>query len=383
LDAWTNATIASLEQSQRAALRAAIREEAMAAKKSLQAAFAAAIKQCTDQRLTLDKWNAAGRPAYRRVNRPALVLPARADGAEQEGSSSGQLQTRSAGWATTYLDDRGDPLFTDHRIVIVVHRIDRVAAIDEALRLGAARWGSVSVRGSDAFLQLAAARAAALNIALVGPNGAEPPAARSSPVPERSSQSKAPTKQAESALADDEKIDRAIRFFANHPALPLRRRKTPGYTRESGRAGLLEVVLKSPNGAGKDALFSADDRLQTFLEERRTETLAQIRALALDPGIERSPTNAAEILGTLKGDEPLLRAATMMMGDQDFQEMLREVRRKALERAPMRDREVEPMGAPDVSLTADVTNAGPDGETGHSVAEMQTFLQGRKERSGR
>ena len=383
LDAWANATIASVRRTQRAALRAGIRQEVLAAKKSLQEAFAAAIKQCIAQRLTLDKWNAANRPVYRRVTTPALVIPAEADGVEQGRATSRQFQTRSHGWSTTYLDERGDRLFTDHRVVIVVHKIDQMAAIDEALLLGAARWGAVSVRGSDAFLQLAAARAAALNISLVGPNGAElPVTSKSAPRPETAPQAKTSMKETERPVDADEKIDRAIRLFSDHPALALRRRQAPGDTRETGKTGPLEVMLKSPKAGEPEAIFSANERLQAFLEERRAQTLERIRAIALADGIERSPPTPAELLDVLKGDEPLRQAAAVMLHDHDFREMLRAVRQRMLQRVPKLNRENAGVPA-DGSPSTAATNENAEDEAGYSTEDIQTFWQDITGRGGR
>src|SRR5690606_41675832 len=96
-------------------------------------------------------------------------------------------------------------------------------------------------------------------------------------------------KETERPVDADEKIDRAIRLFSDHPALALRRRQAPGDTRETGKTGPLEVMLKSPKAGEPEAILSANERLQAFLEECSAKTLVRIRAIPMADGTERTP----------------------------------------------------------------------------------------------
>lgn len=360
LATWANTTIATLQLKRREVLRSAIRRETQEARKSLQSAFAEAIKQCTSQRLTLEKWKAAGQPPYKRVPMPSLLLPSNREGAENEWAISGRFATRSDGWSTTYLDERGDELFTDHRIVILVHRDDRVDAIDEALRIGAERWGKISVQGPEAFVKLATERAFALGIPLAGQEGRVPTEITEKDPRASSEKAAVPEPLSSSQIYDQDEIERIIRFLRSHPTLALRRRKKRGDTVETGRRGPLEIVLQTPNSKGKDALFHPDSRVQAVLEELRTETLNSIRSIGPDTDCARSLKPATSILEGLRGDDRLQRAAKVMLGDNDFEELLRQVREKALNRISNRGG----------------THGQGEAEAGLSAVEMQFFLNG-------
>src|SRR5690606_34194318 len=139
-------------------------------------------------------------------------------------------------------------------------------------RLGAARWGTVSVRGPEAFLELAASRGAALGISVVGPNGAllrvveKPPPQIVPPV--------APLKQQGGApLGREDSVTRAIRILSQHPSPPLRRREQPGD--QAPRTGPLELVVQktSLDSVEHGTVFDLDPRFQAFLEGRRADTL--------------------------------------------------------------------------------------------------------------
>ena len=361
LAAWANATIATLQLNRREVLRSAIRLEAQEARKSLSSAFAKAIKQCTSQRLTLEKWKAAGQPPYNEVATPCLILPSNSEGAENDWAPSYGFTTKSDGWSTTYLDELGDELFTDHRIVILVHRDDRADAIDEALRLGAERWGEVSIQGPEAFVKLATERAFKLGISISGHEGRVPSTELKGSHPRTSSEKTAVPRPLSSPRAcDQDEIERIIRFLRSHRTLALRRRKKRGDTVETGRTGPIEIVLQAPNSEGKEALFHSDSRVQACLEELRTETLIRIRSIELGAYVARSLKPSEDILEALRGDDPLQRATKVMLGDNDFEDWLREVREKALKGISKRRG----------------THGQGENESGLSAVEMQFYLDG-------
>lgn len=343
LDQWVAATLAALPSSAAKSLGPAVRAEADAAKASLAAAFAQAIARCTKNRLSENAWREAEGPALPPpVIAPALLLPAALDGAENGAAGRPQFQRREAGWATEYRLDDGTPLFTDHRVIIVVHAIEHPTGVDEALKIASARWGAVRVKGSEAFLDVVASRAKALGISVVDGDGRPllpqnvVEAVGVSPV------------QAQAAVAkntspDDDavrraRIDAAIKTLRQFPGLPLRRIEKPGDTPETGRTGALEIVLgNDPFDARneyleREAIFDEDPRVQAFLEEQRKEMLAECRIWLLGVAIEPGDMSPDRLRDCLPPVEEIRYPAFLAKEDDDFMNLMKEVREQLLER---------------------------------------------------
>lgn len=345
IDAWAKSIIDTLPASVHSNIRAAILAEASAARDSLQSAFAHAMGQCTQQRLGQDAWVAIGHPVYQRTPTPALILPATIEGIESEASFAHDLATHDTGCATQYRNESGDLMFTDHRVAIVVHQPDAVQAVDGALRLAAARWGTVRVHGPETFLALVAARAAELEITVIDANGeplkieakpissAEPMTVDSPPV--------SPAWQA--SIMDDDierrvRIDAALNFLRSHPGLPLRRVQQRDDDAVTGRRGPLEIVmsdykLDSANQRlEREAVFDQDRRVQAFLEDRRNQTLEGVYRYLVTTEIGQLPYMQKDILALLPNDEHIRRSAALAMDDGDFMLMLQRVHEKSREK---------------------------------------------------
>lgn len=72
---WASSLIAKYCTSKAVILRKAIRAEEAAAKQAMKDAYASAIKQCTDQRLTYEKWTERGQPDFKVVAAPIIMRP--------------------------------------------------------------------------------------------------------------------------------------------------------------------------------------------------------------------------------------------------------------------------------------------------------------------
>ncbi|MDR6852682.1 hypothetical protein J2Y54_002202 [Sphingomonas sp. BE123] len=220
---WVSATTATLPPGAAKVVTQSIKAEAKAADESIAEAFKRAIARCTKHRLTEKAWTQAGEPvAPPPAISPCLLLPAAVDGVEEQWKVPSHLDRNETGWATEYRLPEGTPLFTDHRIAIVVHAVDRSDGIDEALRIAAARWGSVTARGPEAYLRLVAERAAVLGIEVLDADGLSLTAVKEVVErPDLSTPATAPSAihWEEPDLADDlvreMRIDRAIRELEN------------------------------------------------------------------------------------------------------------------------------------------------------------------------
>jgi hypothetical protein len=388
---WASATVATLPAGTAKVVARSIKAEAKAADEGISDAFKQAIASCTKHRLTEKAWTDGGEPqAPPPVISPCLLLPATVDGVEQEWKAPAHLLRNETGWATEYRLADGTPLFTDHRIAIIVHAADRSDGIDEALRIAAARWGSVTARGPEAYLRLIAKRAAALDIVVLDVNGL--PLRVVEKIGERTDLST--SAQAPSAahwekpnLADDlvreMRIDRAIRELQNFDGLLLRRRKMPGDTKESGRRGPLEIVLDDDPIDGRNkrlaqnAMFDDNDRVQTFLQQKREQMLETSIQSLLSSSIDPSDLGPKEAQKVLPGK--IRRAAFIASDDFDYIEMLKQVRERLLLRG-----EVEPDRAPAASTVGsgpsqeqDLPPLQPEPEVGVSV-ETQIAFQNRQ-----
>ena len=344
LDQWMAATLEALPRSAAKNLGPAVRAEADAVKASLAEAFAQAIARCTKNRLSEHAWTEAKRPALPPpVIAPALLLPAALDGAENGVDERPQFQRQEAGWATEYRLDDGTPLFTDHRIIIVVHAIDHPAGVDEALKIASARWGTVRVKGPDAFLDVVASRAKALGISVVDAEGRPL-------LPERAvveagvvSPVQAQAAVAENGPPNDDpaqraRIDAAIETLRRLPGLPLRRLEKPEDTPETGRTGALEIVLSDDpfdvrnEDLQREAIFDEDPRVQAFLEEQREAMLAECRTWLLGVAIEPVDMSPERLRACLPPVEEIRYPAFLAKEDGDFMDLMRKVREQLLDR---------------------------------------------------
>jgi hypothetical protein len=345
IDQWVSATLAALPSGTAKNLGTVVRAEADAAKASLAEAFKQAIARCTKNRLSEQAWTGAARPALPPpVIAPALLLPAVPDGAESGSTAQPQFQQRQAGWATEYRLDDGTPLFTDHRVIIVVRATDHTAGIDAALKIAAERWGSVTVRGPEVFLDLVAVRAEALGISVVDAGG-KPllPVKTLSAEPRRPAPAQAQPAVAEKTVIEDDSIgrartDAAIETLRKFPGLPLRRLKRPEDTPETGNTGKLEIVLDGDRldwrnqQIAREAIFDGDPRVQTFLREQRKAMLDQWRVLLLGVAIEPADMSPESLRDCLPPISEIRYPAFLARNDGDFMDLMKEVREQLLGR---------------------------------------------------
>ncbi|MFN3725991.1 MAG: relaxase/mobilization nuclease domain-containing protein [Allosphingosinicella sp.] len=340
LKEWTMASTASLSSDAAKAVARSIEAEANAADACIVDAFRQAIARCTKHRMTEQEWKEAGEPtAPPPLISPNLLLPREVNGVEQAWEASSACTRSEKGWATEYRSPDKALLFTDHRIVIVVHATDRRDGIDEALRIAAARWGSVRARGSEPYLQLVAERAAKLGVKVVDADGM--PLTLSKNVAEQtpplaSTQKPDPFTHAKGGpeLTDDPiremRIDQAISYLQNFNGLLLRRRGMAGDTAEFGRSGPLEIVLNDDKFDNRNelleqhAMFDDHPRVQAFLEQKRQEMLETWRLLLLGSSTSPFGLTPKEAHKTLHGK--IRRPAFIAAQDSDYIEMLEQVR---------------------------------------------------------
>lgn len=333
LNAWATEQLVAIAAARHRSVERAIRAERDAAQKELNAAFAAAIKSCTQARhVTPESWRAAGSPGEPPpIASPSLLLPAnRAQ--EHRWSPPVGLRAEQQEWLTRYYDDANRLVFTDHRTVIVVQHTADTVGLDAALRLAAERWGTVRVNGSAAFKHRCAERAAELGIALVSSDNK--PLATSSVAPVRPDPmtiaSAVPVRP--NHRSDPARKAAPAQILANFERLgpiPMRRRQAPG--RETAKLPL-EIVVEADRSKSSPelkvaALFDDDPLVQAFLEKRRSAMLDDIghHLLGFD-----TPLDKKAVVSSLHGQEGLRRAAFLAFGDPDFQSMLERV---GLERA--------------------------------------------------
>ncbi|NIJ35299.1 relaxase/mobilization nuclease domain-containing protein [Sphingomonas oligoaromativorans] len=153
------------------ALRAAIRAEYRAAVSAVDASFGTAKVLFAQNRLSHADWIAGGRPvAPAAVPLPIVILPANPAGSEHRSPPVAGFSAAHDGWRTVYRVASGDRAFTDHYVVLIIHRVD-FASVEAALLLAAARWESVRVTGSHEFLRLSAEVAALHALHIVNDQG--------------------------------------------------------------------------------------------------------------------------------------------------------------------------------------------------------------------
>lgn len=256
----------------------AMRQEARAARVAVRRAYADAIAAQAKQKRTQDQWHQQGRPRNPDVvDAPELILASAVDGAERSWSRPPHLTPRHADYATHYCDHRDRVQFTDHRLIIIVHASRNVEAIDAALQLGAERWGAVRVHGSARFVALANERARRLDITVMPANQnlhAPLDSARfraEHPEPNkakgRSTRATPEQKPPEPAYL---RVGTAKAILAAFDNVPLRRRRAPRDSKESGCSGALMIDL--------DAITSPADRQRLSLAAEACDA-AEIQSL--------------------------------------------------------------------------------------------------------
>lgn len=391
---WTSAAIASLSPSAAMAVERSIRAEAKSADASIVEAFKQAITCCTKHRMTEKEWKEAGGPmAPPQLISPSLLLPAEADDVERAWEASSHFNRKERGWATEYRLPDGTPLFTDHRIAIVVHAIDRHDGLDEALRLAAARWGSVRARGSESYLRVVAERAAELGIKVVDAGGMPltPPkevAEQTPPGTPAQNPASITTEKGAPKLAEDPvgemRIDRAIAYLQNFDGLLLRRREMPGDTAERGRSGPLEIVLNDDRFDPRNelleqhAMFDDNPRVQTFLEQKRQDMLETWRTLLLGSSTDPYTLTPKEAQKALPGK--IRRPAFFAAQDSDYIDMLEQVRllRGEIE-SDRRSAANVPISPPLQERNTPLIQKEPEMDEGVSVDALTALLAAQRE----
>jgi len=334
LDAWVAETLAALPPETSRIVRQAVRAEAEAAKASLTEAFKQAIARCTQHRRSEQAWMNGSRPAAPPpVNPPALILPGRGDFVKEPAEIDSAFERREFGWSTQYLPD-GTSLFIDHRVIIIVHATDRSDAIDEALKIAAARWGNVTATGPEAFLHLVTARAKALGIPLVDAQGR--PMSLAAPIAQHQKPLTAeePLPVKSFALEGDrvrrQRINEAIEYLKRIEGLPLRRRKMSEDTPETGNTGKLEIVLQADSRRtpelARHAIFDEDSLVQQFLEVKRLEALEEWGALLLRVEINPADWSSRSLRECLPAQCATSHSASLAANDYDFVRLMNEVR---------------------------------------------------------
>lgn len=393
---WVSATIATLPSGAAKVVTRSIKAEAKAADESIAGAFKQAITRCTKHRLNENAWAEAGKPAAPPpAISPCLLLPATVDGVEKQWNGPSHLDRNHTGWATEYRLPDGTPLFTDHRIAIVVHAADRSDGIDEALRIAAARWGSVTARGPEAYLRLVAERAAVLGIDVLDANGLPLTAAKEVvEQPELPTSAPAPNaaQWEKPDLADDlvreMRIDRAIRELQNFAGLLLRRREMPGDTKESGRSGPLEIVLNDDPTDGRNkrlaehAMFDDNPRVQEFLQRKRQEALDDWSRSLLSSPLDPSSMSARDMVNSLPSRYEVRRPAFLALEDSDCIAMLQHVRERMLLRAeaePER-RSATTVRASDLNRDREPLHAEAQSQAGYSAEDLMAWQAAQMER---
>ena len=320
---WCRArqVVERLAPSRRNLLKKMIAAEAEEAAAAIGKAFEVVIKRCTDQRRTENQWVAEGKPSSVPVSTPAMLMPALSDTVDRSTQDLAGSSTRLEGWSTAYLDAEGQALFTDHRHFLLVHQVEQVQAIDEALTLAAQRWGIVTVQGSAAFLNVVADRATALGIEVVDVDG-QPLQHVTIDAP--ASQPEAPAEvkgqENEKDPAYEQRIDEFIARLNQAPYLPIRERST----------GVLELEFDDPHGfwdqyLGPDVSLVHDERVQTCLHGTRAAVLEElkIRLVSSKPG--SFPKTYDELHAIIPGNKlELHRAVRLMRGAADFTSTLQE-----------------------------------------------------------
>jgi hypothetical protein len=352
---WASGIINDLNASKTGMLRKAVREEEAAAQLAVQDIFRRAIKQCTDQRLPHEKWVKAGKPFYKEVPTPMIIRSAGLAGDERPWSCP-NLTERHIGWSTEYLDNIGEKLFTDHRVIIIVHASDRIDAMDAALSMGAARWGSIRVTGSPQFIALAAERAQKLGIEMIASDvaraaPARPPAPVSLPI--------RPIPQPSRQISAREKLLEALAILRRHPLVPLRRMNLSPGTHADDRNGMLEIASnlnmfsRDLHELQKVSHLVQHPEVQAALEKSRLHLLSALRAKVETDDLVRMPESKEDLLALLPIDDPIRPAVSQAYGDRDLEAMLADVRASMMKQLELREATSLNLAAPTNETSAD------------------------------
>lgn len=153
---------------------ASIKAEFGSARLSLNAAFAGAMDQFANSRLSLHDWRGLGQPvAPSATCLPSVVAPLAVSGAEQPvrvAEGAGGLRRMRKEWHTEYRDADDRLVFVDHRHVIIMHQPD-LDYSTYALSIAAKRWKKVRVVGPPDFVQMSIRIATEHGFDLVDING--------------------------------------------------------------------------------------------------------------------------------------------------------------------------------------------------------------------
>lgn len=302
INRWLKASLKELRhESQPIAI--AMRAEAKEALASLRKAYSRSIATQACSKIPRDAWIKAGRPRLPEMaDAPALILAAGMDGIERSWTLPTHLTARHSSHATEYLDRGGRAQFTDHRVLIIVHASKDIAAIDAALQIGAERWGSIRIRGSEQFCTLATQRAKLLGINVLEVKNSAPPSKQPAPAPTETKspapssadraeptpplRTEAPkpeiTSKQNSATAAKEKEaarDNAKAILSRFESVPLQREVTTQNGGATERGGKLKINLEAVTDPVNRQLLSLvakedqDTELQSLLEAMRKRQL--------------------------------------------------------------------------------------------------------------
>ncbi|EPR15764.1 hypothetical protein M527_23740 [Sphingobium indicum IP26] len=335
---WAEAMIKDLPRRSVTAVAEAVRGERDAAIRQVDEAFRAAIRSCTDARfIKLEEWKKAGAPPFPpEIASPAILLPS-SPSREADWRAPASLRPETEKWQTRYYDAEDRLMLTDHGSIIIVHQPDIVDAVDAALLMAAERWGSIRVRGSDAFLQKCAERGAELGLSLVGPDGQ--PLVSASPAESRP----------EIGAEPDQPVEMP---FVSHTEDPVRKATIRqlmsdlddfGYVPVRRLAdGNLEVEYEEdqfdPQPAlHMAALFNEDEDIQALLRRQREAMLDFVeRELCVWP----VALVKDDVVKSFSGRKDRLgRAVFLAFDDPDFAMMLRRVEQARREREREREHE--------------------------------------------
>lgn len=283
LNQWDSRQVVSIKTARNRLVELAIRAERDAAQKELNAAFAVAIKTCTDARHTkVDFWRAAGSPNDPPpVASPSMLLPA-ARVQRQAWTPPAELRAEHNKWSTRYYDAADRLVFTDDRRVIVVQRPSHADGLDTALKLAAEPLGTVRVSGAEAFKQRCAERAVELGIGPVDSDNKPLVAKRTVTsigiLNNSTVKCGAGSPRSSRRRGTQSRQERMLSDLTNIGTSPMRRSQIARHTATNAP---LEMVVEVDRFDPKThltmaALFEKDPLVQAFLEKRRAEMLAGI-----------------------------------------------------------------------------------------------------------
>lgn len=209
LEAWLQSTLAAVAADDHL-LAAAIESEYLSGRQAIDRAFATAIDGFARSRLGEAAWRVGGSPAApSAAEAPKLIFPAAAAYREYSAPPDAKRRRKRIGWCTRYLTEDGARAFDDLGIIILVYDTSN-ETVDEALRVGAKRWGAVRVLGSEAFVAKCLARAAVLGIDAADDQGrrrASPSNAPSRPPPPLEPSSPSPEPKPEPFVAAEAPLE--------------------------------------------------------------------------------------------------------------------------------------------------------------------------------